>query len=165
VERIEVEAVVCGALQRVTLVGVAPHQVKAYLTALDPVAKVRDDFPSRGFGGGGGGRDCKTGRLLVVNVRATDSGLFWKLTVSGPDGDVPVEVSKKKADTFLDALRSVNKIDDALLEKLSTAISGKKEAVAVLTVEVGVKYWTGDDGKHFVDSVVGESGGPAEAGK
>lgn len=154
VERVEVECVIGGALQRVVLRNVAPHKTLEYLRGLDPGVKVREDFPSKGFGGGN--RETKMGRILTIQVRATDSGLFWSLVVSGPDGDVTVEVSKKQAGGFLDAVKALNKLDDANVAKLSDAIGAKKQAVVVVAVEMGVKYWSTDDGKHFVDSVVAE---------
>lgn len=151
VEKIEVEAVVCGVLQRVTLTGCAPDQVGAYLKALDPTCKTRDDFPSKSFGGK---KETKSAILMVITLRASDSGLFIDLVCQG-ESDVSVSVGKKKAPDFRNELAALGKISAANLAKIDDAIANKGQTTIIFheTDGIQVNYWTTDDGKAFYESL------------
>jgi hypothetical protein len=153
IDKIELDAVIGGALMRLTLAGgVDPTQVKPAIMAADPSAKVRDDFPRGGFGGGN--RETKTARCVVINVRVTDSGKFIDLVCQNGE-DLSVAVSKKKADGWLDELKALNKLSVKNLDKLQAAFDSKGAATVILSEDqqFGVGYWKTDDGKAFMENM------------
>lgn len=152
VQRIEVDAVIGGCLMKITLgAGMSPEGVLPYLRTLDPNCKVRDDFPSKSFGGK---RETLRARLLVITLRATDNGLFIDLVCRG-EKDVSVAVSKKKAPEFRDLIAGCGKVSSEHLESIDTAIVSKGSATVVLVGDeaVDVEYWTTDDGKAFLEAL------------
>lgn len=154
VESIEVEAVVGGCLQRIRLkANTDPAQVKAIILAADPGALVRDAFPVRG----GGSRETKTARALVINVRVSDSGKFVDIICQNGE-DLSVAVSKKRADGFPTDLANLNRLTEHSLAKIVNAYQSKGLAVVILTEpeQFGVNYWVTDDGKAFLDSLSAE---------
>jgi len=151
VDGIEVEAVIGGVLQRVRLSGVAPMDVKALLQGWDPACKVREDFPSKFMGGK---KETKTARVLVINMRCSDSGKFIDLTAQNGD-DISIAVPKRLSETFVSDLKALDKLGDKQLAKLEKAVREKTSATLILREEeqIGAKYWTSDDGKAFLDSL------------
>lgn len=152
---VEVEAVVKGALMKVFFRGdVNPAEIPDRLRALDPGVKFRDDFPKRG----GGPKETKAARCLVANLRVSGSGMFIDLTCEGADDDVSVSVPKSKSESFVGDLRGLGRIHDSNIEKLEKAIEAKGSATVILREDeqFGVKYWSTDDGKHFLDSLMAE---------
>lgn len=152
---IEIEAIVGGALQRIKFTeGTNPGEVKAMLVSIDPVAQVRSEFPSKSFGGK---RDTKEARAIVLNVRVTDSGKFIDL-ISKNGEDLSVAVSKKAADTWLENLKALNKLDPKNLAKVEKAFAEKGTATIILTEpeQFGVRYWMTEDRKAFMESMVAE---------
>ena len=155
IEGIEVEAVVGGALQRIRLrAGTNPALVAALLKTLDPGAEVRSAFPARG---NFGSRETKTARVLVIQARVTDGGAFIDL-IGRNGADLSVSVSKKSAAGFLDAVKALGKLSDTHLQTLDKAWADKAQATIILpeSEQFGVQYWTTDDGKAFMDSLVAE---------
>lgn len=151
VERIEVEAVIGGVLQRVTLRGCAPDEVGDVIRAWDAQAKFRDDFPRRG----GGGRDTK----LVRCYQIAGAGL------SCYEGDEvrTVLISKAKRDGLAEAIAQLGRLNDDHTSKLADVLGGETSKAILLKdpeEQFGVKYWMTDDGKAFLDSVQAEP--PAE---
>ncbi|MFA6243908.1 MAG: hypothetical protein WC655_23395 [Candidatus Hydrogenedentales bacterium] len=152
---IEIEAIVGGALQRIKFVeGTNPGEVLAMLKSIDGAAQVRTEFPSKSFGGK---RDTKEARAIVLNVRVTDSGKFIDL-ISKNGEDLSVAVSKKAADTFLESLKALNKLDPKNLAKVEKAFAEKGTATIILTEpeQFGVRYWMTDDHKAFMESMTAE---------
>jgi len=155
IESIECEAIVGGALQRVRFTAhTNPATVKQILTALDPGVKVRNEFPSRGQGGN---RDVKLARALVINARITDQGKFVDLVCQNGE-DLTVAVSKKNSDGFLDQLKAVGRVTELHLARLQQAFTDKKSATVILAADeqFGVKYFTLDDGRAYLDSLTAE---------
>ena len=155
IEGVEVEAVVGGALQRIRFgAGANPALVGPMLKALDPNALVRDAFPARG---NFGNRETKTARCLVINARVMDNGAFIDL-VSQNGEDLSVAVSKKNSASFASDVSALNKLSEKNLAKLHKAFDEKGSATIILSEpeQFGVQYWTTDDGKHFMDSLVAE---------
>ena len=152
---VEVEAVVCGVLQRIKFgAGINPAQIGPWLKALDPNCKVRDDFPSKGAFGGKN-RDVLLARVLMVQARKSDHGLFIDLIAQDTD-DITVSVPKAKAEGFGESVKALGKLGEKALAKLEAALTGKGMAVPVVFLpaeQFGVKYWKTDDGKYFMDSV------------
>lgn len=150
VTAVEVEAVIGGVLQRVRLGRCNPAEVGLMLRALDPGAKWRDDWPKKSFGD----RPLKTARVLVISLRVSDSGKFWDL-VGRDEDDLSIGVSKKNADTMLDLIRALNRVGEKHLAKLQAAMDGKASATIVLSEaeQFGARYWTTDEGKHYLDSL------------
>lgn len=157
---IEIEAIVGGALQRISFrAGTNPGEVKAMLLSIDAGAKVRDEFPMKRFGN----RDTKSARARVINARVTDSGKFVDLICQNGE-DLSVSVSKKHAETFLADIGALNKLREKSLAKLAKAFDEKSAATIILDADeqFGVKYWTTDDGKAFLDSMTAEAPAPGE---
>lgn len=148
---IEVEAIVGGALQRITFrPETDPYCVAGMLRILDPNMQVRTEWPRKG----GGPRDTKTARAIVINVRVNDNGKF--IDIVGQNGDdISISVSKKSADTFLDSLKSLGKLKDGHLAKVEKAFTSKASATVILDAEeqFGVSYWTTDDGRAFMEAM------------
>ncbi len=152
IQSTECEAVVGGALQRITFKpGTNPADVGTLLRTLDPNAKVRDDFPRKSFGGG---RDTKAASVSVIQLRVSDSGKFWDLIGQNGD-DISISVSKKNSDGFLDQLKGLNRLNEKHIAKLQEALDKKGQATVILPEDekFGAKYWTSDDGKAFLDSI------------
>lgn len=152
---IELEAVVGGALMKLQFgPGLNPAGIKAGLLAMDPAAKVRDDFPKRG---NFGNRDTKTTRCVTILVKVTDAYKFFDLVCQNGD-DIKVTVSKKKADSFPSDLAALGKLTEKNIAKIQEAVEGKKEATVILGEgeQFGVNYWASDDGKAFMDSLTPE---------
>jgi len=164
IAEISVEAVVGGCLQRIRFKpGTNPADVGAILRGCDPAAKVRDDFPHRNYGGA---RATKLARVLVVNVRVTDAAKFIDLTCQAEGDDLSVAISKKSAGTFLEDLKALGRLSSAHIGKLAAAFEHKGSATVVLADEgeqFAVKFWTTDDGRHFMDSLIAEP--PSGAGE
>lgn len=158
VEKVEVEAVVGGALMRITFGRINPANVKGALLALDPTAKVRDDFPKRG---NFGPKETKQARCVALNLRVTDGGKFISLLCQNGD-DFSVSVSKKNSDAFLGELTALGRLGERHLAKVAKAFEDKGEATVILPEDeqFGVNYWSTDDGKHFLDGMTPEP--PAE---
>lgn len=158
---IEVEAVIKGALQRITFKdGTNPAAVKDMLLALDEGALVRDAFPVRG---GGGNRDTKLARALVLNPEVRESGTFIKITAVSEDGeDLTIAVPKKKAPEWLPALEALGKLTEKNLAKIKAAFDAKKAATVILSEDeqFGIRFWKMDDGGCFMESMQAEP--PAE---
>lgn len=96
---IEIEAVIGGALMRVTFVaGTNPAQVPALIREIDPAVQFRDSFPTRG---GGGARATQGAKVLVITVEGRGDSIFIKLTATTKDGDdTSISVSKKRSGDF-----------------------------------------------------------------
>jgi len=158
---IEIEAVVGGALQRIRFnPGVNPADIKGFLQALDPAAKVRDDFPSRNFGNG---KNTKTARAMMLTLRITPSGKFCDLACRNGD-DIMVSVPRKLSDGFPDSLATLNRLTPGNLDKVRKAYKDQSTAVVILSdpEQFGVNYWTSDDGKSFLESLTAEPPAPTE---
>lgn len=157
IEQIEIEAVVAGALQRIRFgAGTNPADVPGYLKELDPNCQMRDGFPVKGVGR----RDTKHARVVMVNLKASGSGLFIDLIAhNADDGDFSISVPKKSSEGFRDAIAGLNVLSEANLAKLDTAISGQKQATVILSEgeQFGAKYWSSDDGKHFLDELTSDA--------
>lgn len=152
VERVEVDVVLGGVLMKITFAaGMDPSGVLPYLRSLDPGCKVRDDFPSKSFGGK---RERLRARLLVITLKASDNGLFIDLVCRG-ESDLSVKVSKKKAGEFRGLLAGTGQVSEAHLETIDGAIASKGTATVVLGGEesVEVEYWTADDGAAFLENL------------
>lgn len=167
IEKIEIEAVVGGALQRITFgESTNPAEVREILLFLDPQAKVRDAFPMKG---NYGSRETKLARVFVITVRVTDSGKFIDITADDAGDDLSIAVSKKNADAFYDQIAALGKLSDANLAKIKGAIDNKGQATINLgkTPEqiIGVKYWKSEDGKAFAEGFQAEPPAAAEAGE
>jgi len=161
VAKIEIEAVVGGALQRITFAaGINPASVKGFLLALDPAAKVRDDFPSRNFGNG---KNTKTARAMMLTLRITPSGKFCDLACRNGD-DIMVSVPRKLSDGFPDSLATLNRLTPGNLDKVRKAYKDQSTAVVILSEaeQFCVHYWTSDDGKSFLESLTAEPPAPIE---
>jgi len=159
---IEIEAVVGGALQRIRFnPGTDPTQVKMYLQALDPTAKVRDDFPSRNFGNA---KNTKTARAMTIIIKSGNSGTFVDLVcVNGKD--LTISVSKKRTETFPADLTALNKLSPSHLEMIQNAWRDKTPVTVSLreSEQFGVAYWTTEDGRgFFMDSLTAEPPAPIE---
>lgn len=140
---IELEAVVGGCLQRITFdrgqYGTAPNpaQIKGALLTLDPNAKVRDQF----FTKGGGPKDVKTARAQVLIIAVKDT--FKKVELVCQNGDdVTVSVGKRDVDEFPIKIEALGKLTPKNLAKVKAAFDDKGEATVILSEpEVfGVKY-------------------------
>lgn len=153
---VEVEAVVCGVLQRIKFGSETdPTQIGPWLKALDPNCKVRDDFPKGGFGGKGGGRDTQLARVLIIQVRKSTSGTFIELVAQNGD-DLGISVPKRLVEGFGDSVKALGKLSEKNAAKLDAALSGKDAAGMVILTsaeQFGAKFWKADDGKAFLDSV------------
>jgi hypothetical protein len=159
---VEIEAVCCGALMKVRFTGgVTPREAVDYLRAHDAATKFRDDFPAKGFGGGK--RETKVARALVINIDVRDSGKFINITATTGTDDLSIHVGKKGADEWLPKLEALSKLGDRNLGKIRSAFENKGSATVVLqeAEQFGVKYWTTDDGKAFLEEMVVEA--PAAA--
>jgi hypothetical protein len=153
---IEIEAVIGGALMRLNFSGEQnPAELRNAILAIDPNAKMRDDFPKRG----GGPRDTKSARVLAINLRVTDGGAFVDLVCQGPDGDMSVAVSKKASPEFPGALEALGKLTPKNLDKVKAAYSSKGNATVILSEaeQFGANYWTTEDGKAFMDALTSEA--------
>jgi hypothetical protein len=151
-------------LQRIRFAGgVNPAEVHGMLRSLDPGVKVRDAFPSK-FGGGN--RETKLARALVINLRITDSGKFIDLICQNGE-DLSVSVSKKNSDGFLDQLKALGKLHDKNLGRCEKAFAEKGAAAVILSDEeqFGVQYWKTDDGKAFMEGMVPEAPAVVEGGE
>ena len=158
---IELEAVLCGALMRLKFgPGLDPADILPALKALDPNVQVRDAFPMKGQFGN---RETKTATALVITARVTDSGAFVDITCQNGD-DISVSVSKKKAPEFPANLAALGRLTPDHLAKVQTAYDSKSTATVVLSdaERFGVKYWTTDDGKNFLDEMTPEPPAPTE---
>jgi len=156
IESIELEAVVNGALQKIRFkAGTNPAQVGNMLRQLDPQCQIRDAFPTRG---GGGSRETKQARVLVITARVTDSGAFIDLTATTGQEDITIAVSKRNSSTFLDTVKGLGKLSEANTAKLAKAFEAKTTATIVLPEpeQIGAKFWTADDGRHYMDSIAAE---------
>ena len=161
---LEIEAVVAGVLMKVRFTaGVTPASAVESLRRADPGAKFRDDFPSKGAFGK---RETKTARALVLNADVRDSGKFISITVTSGSDDLSVSVGKKIADEWLGKVEALGKLTDRNVEKLRAAFENKKPATIVLgeAEQFGVRYWTTDDGKAFLDDMEAEPPALAEGG-
>ncbi|MFP4192938.1 MAG: hypothetical protein ACLFU6_12805 [Candidatus Hydrogenedentota bacterium] len=157
IERIEVECVVNGCLQRIRFAaGTNPADVGPMIRTLDPGAVLRDSFPTRG----GGGRQTKEAKVLVITMRAADAGLFIDLTAETQEDAVSISVPRKQAATFIDTLRSLNALKEKSLEKLQHAVDSKSSATVVLGADevLTARYWISDDSRCFLDSLVAGGG-------
>ncbi len=161
VHKVEVEAVVGGALQRITLFGCPPELVVEYLKWRDPNAKVRDDFPSKKSWGS---RETKTASVKTITGRVTGSGKFIDLISDAGDTDIMVSVPKKLSGEFLTLVSSLQRLGDRSLARLTAGL--EKEGSFVVSLGegegFGVAYWTAEDGKHIADSFVSEGPPAAE---
>lgn len=160
---IECEAVVGGALQRITFqAGTNPAEVAAMLRALDPAATVRTEFPTRGSFGGK--RDSKLARALVVQVEPKGDARYIKVACVAPEGDdIPVSVGKKRVEEFLPSIEKLGKLTEKHLASIRTAMAGGKAAMVILGEDehFGVSYWTTDDGAAFWEGCQPEAPGEA----
>ena len=149
---IEIESVIGGAVQRITFVaGTNPVDAVALLREIDPNAQFRTQF----FTKGGGSRDTKQARVLVITAQARNGGKFISMTGQSADGDVNIAVSKKKSDGWLSDLTALGKLSDKNLEKLGAALNEGKSATVILpeSEQFGCAYFKTDDGSAFMDSM------------
>jgi hypothetical protein len=164
VNAVQVECVLGGVLMTIQFgKGTNPAEVPAMLRAWDANVKVRDAFPARGFGGGN--RETKLARALVINARFNaDGGKFIDVTGRCGDDELSIGVGKQKGDDFIKALHDIGRLSERNLAKLDTAAEAKKGTPCVVVLsdaeQFGVKYWSSDDGKAWFDSAVAEA--PAE---
>lgn len=166
ISNIDVEAVVGGALMRISFgAGTNPADVAQMLRLLDPNAKVRDAIPSKSFGGGN--RDTKTARCVNILLRITASGKFIDLVCQNGE-DVVVGVSKKAAETFVDNLKALNKLHEANIARVQKAFGNPSNTPTTIILAAdeifGVKYWTTDDGKAFLEEMTAEAPASQEGG-
>ena len=157
VAAVEVECVCGGCYQRIHFgPQTDPSRVAAMLRELDPQAQIRDAFPQRG---GSGNRETKQARVLVITARVTDSGAFIDLTATTGQEDVTIAVSKRNSSTFLDTVKGLGKLSEANISKLAKAFESKTTATIVLPdpERIGAKFWTADDGRHFMDSLTADA--------
>lgn len=161
---VEIEAVVGGALMRVAFgPGTNPAEVPAILRGFDANAKFRDDFPRGGFGGGG--RNTKTARVLVINVDVREAGKFIDLTADGPDGAKKIAVGRKAVDEWLPKLEALGKLTPRNLTKVKNAFESKKAETIILSEaeQFGANYFE-HEGKAFLDSMQADAPAvPAQA--
>lgn len=154
---IEIEAIIGGALMRVTFAaGTNPATVPQLLRELDPGAQFRDTFPMRG---GGATRATIQARALVITVEGRGDMTFVKITATNADGeDLTIAVSKKKAPEWLPAVEALGKLTAKTIGKLKTALETKKAATAILSEaeQFGVGYWVADDKTAYLDSMTAE---------
>lgn len=157
IEGIEIEAIIGGALMRVTFAeGTNPATVPQLLRELDPACQFRDAFPMRG---GGAARATLQARALVITVEGRGDMVFVKITATNADGeDLTIAVSKKKAPEWLPAVEALGKLTTKTIGKLKTALETKKAATAILSEaeQFGVGYWKADDGTAYLDSMSAE---------
>lgn len=155
---VEIEVVMLGALMKVRAEGVTPFGLLEQLKQMDPAAKFRTEFPSKGFGGGGG-RDLKLARVLVIGVRVTDGGKFLDLTCQGDGDEFSVRVGKNSADGFPAAVAALGKVSERNLLKIEKAYAEKGNATVVLgeAEQFGVKYSTMGDGAKFSAEFVADA--------
>lgn len=161
---IEIEAVLGGCLQRVTFsAGTNPAQVGDMLRALDPAAKLRDDFPSRGSWGGS--RETKTARVLSISARNTSSGKFIELgciaMVDGKEKDIPISVGKDDSEGWLSAVLALNKLSDTQADELTKALTtaNGKASVNLRKAEnqFGAEYYTSKSGGCYLSKMTAEA--------
>lgn len=155
VTAVEVEAVLAGALMRITFgVGTNPAEVPDILKQLDANVKFREDFPRAGFGGK---RETKVARALVLTVEAKDSGKFINITAHNAGEDLTIAVSRKNADDWLPKLEALGKVSDEKLAKIRAAFDNRKAATVILSEaeQFGCRYFE-LDGKGFLDEMLAE---------
>jgi hypothetical protein len=161
---VEIDAVILGVLMKVCFSrGVTPAEAIGALRAIDAAAKFRDDFPSKpAFGK----RETKIARALVLNVDVRESGKFVSITATTGSDDLSIVVGKKIVDEWLGKVSALGKLTDRNVEKIRAAYEVKKSATIVLgeSEQFGVRYWTTDDGKAFLDEMVAEPPPAAEGG-
>ena len=151
IEGLEFEAVVGGCLMRIRTGQMNPLDVLPMLRQLDPNAKVRDDFPSKGQ------QDRKVvwAMAVVINVRVTETGKFIDLTCKGEGGAVKVSVGRKNSDEFLPRLIELCRLNDEQLEQIKGAFEKKSSGVAILDDDTNfaVGYWTTQDGSCYLEKL------------
>lgn len=162
---IEIEAIIGGALMRVSFIaGTNPAAAAQLLRELDPSAQFRDTFPMRGSGAA---RATLQARALVITAEARGDMTFVKITATNQDGeDLTIAVSKKKVTEWLPAVEALGKLSAKTLSKLKAALEAKKAATAILSdpEQFGVAYWVADDKTAYLDSMTAEpppAGAPA----
>lgn len=155
---VEIEGVVLGALMKIRVEGVGPAELLEAIRAVDPAAKFRTEFPSKSFGGGGG-RDLKLARVLVMNIKVTDAGKFIDLTCHGDGEYFPIRVGKRSADGFAAAVAALGRVSERNLAAIEKAFAEKGSATVVLAdaEQIGVKYSTMDDGTKFSAEFVADA--------
>lgn len=166
IREVKIEAVFKKVLMMVSFApGVLPGDAIEGLRALDPEVKFRDDFPKSG-GGAFGKRDTKVARALTIIADVRETGKFITIIATTGADDLSVSVGKKGADEWFGKVSSLGKLSDRNLEKLRAAFDGKKLATITLggSEQFGVKYWTTDDGKAFLEEMVPEPPAPVEGG-
>lgn len=152
---VEIECVMGGALMRVSFGPFTnPALVPALLRKLDPAVKFKEDFPRGGFGGGGK-RDTKCARVLVINVDVRESGKFVTMTAAGVDGDLTVMVGKKVVDEWPTKLEGLGRLGPEKIAKVRGAFENRKSATVILheAEQFGATYWTTDDGRAFLEEM------------
>jgi len=153
ITQIEVDVVCSGVLQRLTLGGLAPTEVAAFLREIDPQVQFRDSFPVRG----GGKRDTKDGVCLFLQGDVKDAGAFWKLVCQSGDETVTVDVSKRRSGTFVEDVIGLGCLGDGSVERLRKIIETKGAITLPLVAaeQFGVRYWVSDDGsgRAYMDSM------------
>jgi hypothetical protein len=155
VREVEVEAVICGVLQRVRVKGITPDQTGDFIRGFDAGAKMRDDFPSKGFG-----RETKLASVFAVKGSCYNGNLSFDLTARGPDGPVSIRVNRD-AGEFAKKLRDLGKIAVEEMDALEKAL-GEKKTYTIGPLDradwFGAKYSPkGDDpGSGFLESIQAE---------
>ena len=164
IEKIEIEAVVGGVLQKITLAaGFNPTEVLAGLKALDENAKVRDDFPAKSSWGGN--RETKTARVLSISARNTASGKFIELgcieIVNGKEKDVAIAVGKDDSEGFLAAVIAVGTLNETQTEELTKALTSAngKASINLRKAEnqFGADYYLSKSGSAYLSKVKPEA--------
>lgn len=156
IQSIEVEAVVNGALMRVTLSDATPAEALALLRECDPNAQFRTEFPRSGRGGS---RDTKSARAvgLMLNIRDSFKGIDI-IAVDAGGQEITVSVSKAKAETWPADVAALGRLTDDQVERIRALFERKGTAPIMLAdpQQFGVDYWTADDGKSYLDKMTPE---------
>jgi hypothetical protein len=155
VVQLEVEAVIGGCLQRVTLTGVSPEKTLEFLKGLDAGVKVRDDFPK--MGKGFGARETKSAVAMVMTAKKKGDYKSLDITCEGADGDVTVSVGKNGMDEIVQKLGALKCLhESAALDKVAAALTGVDGQATCILKEgerFAVTYATGGNGAHYLEGV------------
>lgn len=132
-----------GALMEVTVMGMAPEKVLAYLRSKDPNVQFQTEFPKRG-GFGGGAKEVKAGLLNSLTIKG---GKYpgVEMVVLGDDGEpASVCVGKNKLESWpAEFVKIATEMDAA---KSAEYLGGKEGAFTRLASQladgaaVTVKY-------------------------
>lgn len=124
-----------------------PSDILEELRESDPEMKVKDSFPVYGRGKGGGSKNTKEAKVVVVTLKKVNGGKFIELTCESDSGDITVSVSRKKRDDFLAGAKE--RLGSAYEEKL-----GHDSATVVIKSEedyFSIKYFDYEGKPYFDD--------------